>query len=68
MANPRMIFTLAEEAKDALKRVSSKTKIPEADLMRLAIADLLAKHGETVSVEVDRGGYRGGPKKQSTEG
>lgn len=62
MANPRMIFTISEEARDALKRVAKKTSIPEADLMRQAMADLLVRYGEMASVEVDRGGYRGGPK------
>lgn len=62
MANPRMIFTISEEAREALKRVSDKTMIQEADLMRLAIGKLLEEYGEQVSVEVDRGGYRGGPK------
>lgn len=62
MANPRMIFTISEEARDALKRVAAKTNIAESDLMRQAIADLLSKYGEAASVEVDRGGWRGGPK------
>jgi translation initiation factor 2 alpha subunit (eIF-2alpha) len=64
MANPRMIFTISEEARDALKRVAKKTSIPESDLMRQAMADLLAKYGETSNVDVDRGGYRGGPKEK----
>lgn len=63
MANPRVIFTISEEAREALKRVAKKTSIPEADLMRQAIAEMLAKYGEATNVEVDRGGYRGGPKK-----
>lgn len=62
MANPRMIFTISEEARDALKRVAKKTNITEADLMRQAMADLLARYDEVAAVEVDRGGYRGGPK------
>jgi predicted transcriptional regulator len=67
MANPRMIFTISEEARDALKRVAAKTTIAESDLMRQAIADLLLKHGEAASVEVDRGGWRGGPKDKDKE-
>jgi predicted transcriptional regulator len=67
MANPRMIFTISEEARDALKRVAAKTNIAESDLMRQAIADLLLKHGEAASVEVDRGGWRGGPKDKDKE-
>jgi hypothetical protein len=69
VANPRVIFTLSKEAKAAMQRVSERTGINEANLMRQAIADILAKHGEVVSVEVDRGGYRGGSKdkQQSTD-
>lgn len=59
MANPRIVFTIPTEAKEALKRIAAKTGILEADLLRTAIGDLLAKHGEEVDMKVDRGGYRG---------
>lgn len=59
MANPRIIFTAPAEAKEALKRVSRKTSIPESDLLRMALLELLKKHGEkNVDVSVERGGYR----------
>jgi hypothetical protein len=64
MANPRVIFTVSEEAKSAIKRIAQNQKKAESDVMREAIEDLLLKYGESVSVDVDRGGWRGGPKDQ----
>lgn len=59
MRNPRIIFTISQEAKDALQRVNAKSGKLEADLLREAISDLLAKYGEkNIDVSVNRGGYR----------
>lgn len=58
MRSPRVIVSISEEAHQALKRVTKKTRIPESDLLRIAIEDVLIKYGEPANVDVDRGGDR----------
>lgn len=51
-------FTIPDDYDAALKRVSERTGISEAELHRRALKALLESYGETVEGKVLRGGKR----------
>lgn len=60
----RYNMLMSNEGYEALSQIASEEKRLLADVIRDALDNYLKMKGRTITTEVDRGGYRGGPKEK----